>query len=1432
MKKLPISLVFAIVLAIVAAALLWPADKTRLPPQVSTSPSPAEPQEASLEKPQVTRGKKPALDAWTQRLIETHTPDESKIDLPAVRQFNRWARAYAAGTAQESAGTLAIARQRRAALKELIKQDPQAAWDEMLTDDIRAALPTSLQPFLEEALAETGDWEVFTACFWNADQNPAAPELAPPAEGMVSTFHEAVFDRSHGAESRYHAFPAGLLSQAATTRDISLQGFAIDDIAVFDGLPLGRLEAGTPIPASIPIHTRDPYTGEIVIDNTDLRARSVIPRDAFAAGSRDGIHFFENERSLEKFEAALLQAGTPGGDEGEEVFAEAPDSSVTGEPDSLPLSGREGGVFKGGQSLGYRTMLYMRIAFADDPTEVVQTEANAYSILRSVNNHLLESSYGRMQVLPTVTPILVLPEPQSFYATEGTGKVGTDARAAASALGYNPGSYGHRVYRYSGSPGTFGGLASVGGNPGNIWMRNGSTGVLVHEMGHNYKLGHSNGWVTNTKAAIGPSSSKEYDHNYCVMASGYDFSKARYCSYQKNRIGWLTSSEFVNSLTSGRHRIHAIDDSQIDPGRRYAIKIATPSRGNYWAEYRNNYTTNAFKNGLFLQAQGGGGWGASDTKPNRIDVTYWSKKNEPDSTIPIGWTFSDHGQGVHITPLARADDFTWIDVQVHHIDDFTENNPPTATLSASTTTPGTGQSINLSLTGISDPDGDELRYYWYYDANDHHAFRTSTNTSRNKSWSTAGVYNVVVIVSDMKGGTCVKSIPITVGSPSNFTIAGQVIDHAGNGVAGVAVDNGLGFSDTNYRATLTDADGNYTLGRLPAADYTVRARKDFDAYGTRGFSNPVAVGPSATGIGFRARALQVTSSGSPSENGTAGQFVVTRIESGNNFTGDIDFNVSFTGSAVEGTDYTLSPAPAGGVYSLPGAQDSLTITVTPVDDADDEGPEDLTFSLGMTNDLSVIDTTLTSATLLLEDNENSNPRVRAIPRDRHFEENGGVAEVLFLRYGDTTNAITVNIGTGTGPDIAVYNQDYAFDTGAKNITIPEGASSAVLQVIGLDDSDLEGFEETKFWVNTGSGYKRDRRPTNIVIDIADNEIPEVTVTAADSSAGEGNNGLGAIRFTRSISAATPLTIEYGVRGSGLHGTDYAQLSGAVTIPADATTADVTIEGLPDALIEGTENAILRASVSNDSDYYLGASLEGSVSINDKPILTLSGPGAPFSELNPAAGQFTINRVGPNDAVAVTLDSTGTAEGGADFTYPATVNLPANQSSLSFNVTPLTDAVAEGDEMVTLNIVPLTAYGVDVSPSASQLIEDLPIDAWRLATFGADANNAAIAGDFADPEKDSQTNLYEYGTVSQPLIVDLAELNLASSVGFFSVEFKRRKNSGVTVQCLWSATLGPEAVWSSSGITEEILEDTPVYTRVRATTSLGGTAKFLKVNVSR
>ena len=72
----------------------------------------------------------------------------------------------------------------------------------------------------------------------------------------------------------------------------------------------------------------------------------------------------------------------------------------------------------------------MRVAFPDDPAEPI-SEDGAYSMMDSVNQWYVENSYGTTSIIPTVTPLLMLPQSKAWYGVQGSSTLMADARRLA-----------------------------------------------------------------------------------------------------------------------------------------------------------------------------------------------------------------------------------------------------------------------------------------------------------------------------------------------------------------------------------------------------------------------------------------------------------------------------------------------------------------------------------------------------------------------------------------------------------------------------------------------------------------------------------------------------------------------------------------------------------------------------------------------------------------------------------------------------------------------------------------------------------------------------------------------------------------------------------------------------------------------------------------
>jgi uncharacterized protein (DUF1800 family) len=114
-----------------------------------------------------------------------------------------------------------------------------------------------------------------------------------------------------------------------------------------------------------------------------------------------------------------------------------------------------------------------------------------------------------------------------------------------------------------------------------------------------------------------------------------------------------------------------------------------------------------------------------------------------------------------------------------------------------------------------------------------------------------------------------------------------------------------------------------------------------------------------------------------------------------------------------------------------------------------------------------------------------------------------------------------------------------------------------------------------------------------VYDLTPSTSPTVTVVASDATADESGSNPGEYTFTRTGDTLQPLVVNYALGGSAANGYDYAVLPGAITIPAGAASAKLTLS--PNPTVEpGDKTAVL--SVAVGAGYAAGAPNSATVSI--------------------------------------------------------------------------------------------------------------------------------------------------------------------------------------------------------------------------------------------
>jgi hypothetical protein len=428
---------------------------------------------------------------------------------------------------------------------------------------------------------------------------------------------------------------------------------------------------------------------------------------------------------------------------------------------------------------------------------------------------------------------------------------------------------------------------------------------------------------------------------------------------------------------------------------------------------------------------------------------------------------------------------------------------------------------------------------------------------------------------------------------------------------------------------------------------------------------------------------------SPADNGT---FTFRRTGS---TAAPLNLTVAWSGSATSGSDYTALPA----TVIIPAGQSSVAVNVVPLNDSSIEPLEDIIATIGSSS-AYVRDSTATTATVSMSDDDSPVVTVAAV--DANASEAGPDSGIfLITRSGSTAAPLKVYYGLSGS---AFHGTDYAPLTG--ETTIPAGAASAPVVITPYDDDLGEPVEDVTLAVTTFNNSYSLGSPFQATLEIADNaDTPLVSVRAGTTGV-EGSSSASVI-FRAIGSGSGNVTVNYTVSGTATAGSDYAAMSGSVSISANGTN-DVTVN-IPvtnDAVAEPTETVKVTITPGPAHRVYNDGVAETSIRDND------SGDRVAVSAYNSGAseggstGKFYIARANTSGALTVNYLLSGSATEGLDYTgLTGSVVIPDTQSGEVVTFTPADDLLPEGTEKVTLTLVPGAGYGVDRPSSATLEIAD-------------------------------------------------------------------------------------------------------------------------------
>lgn len=281
--------------------------------------------------------------------------------------------------------------------------------------------------------------------------------------------------------------------------------------------------------------------------------------------------------------------------------------------------------------------------------------------------------------------------------------------------------------------------------------------------------------------------------------------------------------------------------------------------------------------------------------------------------------------------------------------------------------------------------------------------------------------------------------------------------------------------------------------------------------------------------------------------------------------------------------------------------------------------------------------------------------------------------------------------------VAVTQSGDFVSSSGRNITsvqIPTSGSIA-LSVPTIGDSVDEANGSVTVTINAGDSYLVSTTSGAAIVSVLDNDITEATFAASTSTAAE-SAGTRNVAVNLSPVPAIALTLSYAIQdaSTATAGSDYARLSGSVSVAAGASSVNIPVRITNDSTDESDETIIL--SLSSGAHYTVGSARTHTLTITDNDV-----PSAQFHAAsgtapeNAGAHNVRVN-ISPAPAVGLTLRYSvgGTATSG-DFSISSSGSLSVSQgqTSATIPVSVINDGTHEESETVILTLSSGTGYSL-------------------------------------------------------------------------------------------------------------------------------------------
>ena len=363
--------------------------------------------------------------------------------------------------------------------------------------------------------------------------------------------------------------------------------------------------------------------------------------------------------------------------------------------------------------------------------------------------------------------------------------------------------------------------------------------------------------------------------------------------------------------------------------------------------------------------------------------------------------------------------------------------------------------------------------------------------------------------------------------------------------------------------------------------------------------------------------------------------VTVAITNGVTFATAQPLTLTFSGSAAQGTDYTVTPTP----LTLLAEQPSATTTLRVLDDSDTENAETIVVAVAHGGTQVATQT----ATIPASDQPAITPHISVYAERSPVGEAEGASFIVTRTGGmdDISTELTVNVRV-------TETRSMLAGTPPTTVTFGRGAGSAPLLVPTVDDTIVEGASETSVVTAAVEADTTNDPPLYLLgspasaqVTVEDDDEAAFEVTVTPNPVTEGTPATVTIAITNGVTFPADQTLTLVFSGTATQGTDYEVGATTLTLLAGETSVPTVLTVLDDKAEEPAET--LGITAQHDGQAVGQAMLTIAASEDTAPptLEQAEVPRAGRSLRLTFSESLDEANAPPSVAFVVTVDDTGT-----------------------------------------------------------------------------------------------------------------------------------------------------------------------------------------------